>query len=72
MQPHEPGHAMAADPQPMGAQIVMNPRTPIAASRRLITRSNMREQPLILLRARTERTMAPGVIAASGHGEHAT
>jgi len=32
MTPHEPGQTMAADLQLVGAQIVMNPRTPIAAS----------------------------------------
>ena len=63
---------MAADLKPVGPQVLMNPGTPIAASRRLVTGPNMREQPLILLRARTERMTAPGVIAAPSHGEHAT
>jgi len=39
MHPHEPSDAMAADPKPVGAQILMNPRTPIEASRRLVAGS---------------------------------
>src|SRR4029077_11626395 len=72
MQPHEPSYAMAADPKSVGPQVLMNPRTPIATARRLVAGPNMREEPLILLRACTERTTAPGVIAAPGHREHAT
>lgn len=33
MKPREPGYAMGAESKPVGAQIMMNPRTPIAASR---------------------------------------
>src|SRR5262245_58660869 len=72
LKPHEPGHAMAANPKPVGPQVLINPWTPIAAARRLVTDSNLPERPLILLRARTERTTAPGVIAAASYGEHAT
>ena len=50
----------------------MNPRTPIPPPRGVVTGPNACHQPLILLRANTNRMLAPGVIAAPGHREHLT
>ncbi len=42
MKSHQSGDAMTAHPDPLGLQILVNPRTAVPASRRLITGTNLR------------------------------
>ena len=72
MEPHQSCDTMTAHLNPTSLQILVNPWTPVPAARGLITGTNVREEPLILLRAYPERTTAPGVITTAGDREHAT
>jgi hypothetical protein len=72
LEPHQPGYPMATHSEPLGSQILMNTWTPIPPARRLIAGPNLREQPLILLRADSDRTPTPRIEPPAGDLEYPT
>src|SRR5262249_20805458 len=72
MEPHQSRDSMTAHPEPVSLQILVNPRTAVPASRGLIAGTNVRHEPLILLRASARRSPAPRIKATPGHTEQLT
>ena len=71
--PHAPPRpAMSSHPQPLGPQVLMNPRTAIPILGGLITGPNVGDQQLVLTRPPALRAAPPRVKAAPCDLEHPT
>src|SRR5215831_9767875 len=72
MEAHQPGHAMAADPDPVGPQVLMNPRTAIPTVRCPIAGPDMGEEPRILALPPRLAAPTPGIKPTAGDLQHPT
>ena len=72
MGPHQPRDAMAADVDPVGAQLVVNPRTAIPSVSGAIAGADMGEQPQVLTTPSRRALPTPGIQSTAGDVQHAT